>query len=178
MILIIDLCYEKDSLSNLEFVQPIKRITESSGEKTEIVHFSELNEELIKKAKKILLCGTALKDNEYVNHVNEFQWLKEYKKPVLGICAGMQMIGLVFGSQLVKQKEIGMTQIITKDPIFNDSMISAYELHGNNVMVPEGFTAIAENDKGVQAIKKENIYGIVFHPEVRNRQLIINFLKQ
>jgi GMP synthase (glutamine-hydrolysing) len=177
MILIVDLCYTKDSLSNLEFVQPIRRIVESNGEKVEIAHFSELNEELIKKSKKVILCGTALKDNDYVYDVENFAWLKEYKKPVLGICAGMQMIGLVFGAKLIQEKEIGMTQIITKDPIFGDTMISAYELHGNNITVPEGFKVIAENIKGIQAIKKDKIYGIVFHPEVRNRQLIINFLK-
>jgi GMP synthase-like glutamine amidotransferase len=177
MILIIDMCYEKDSLSNLEFVQPIKRIVESAREKTEVLHFSELNDEVIKNAKKIILCGTALKDNEFIYHKDDFAWLKDCKKPVLGICAGMQMIALAFGSIITQQKEIGMTQIVCKDAIFGDSMISAYELHGNGTSLPDGFSVIAENIKGVQAIKKDNIYGIVFHPEVRNRQLLLNFLK-
>ena len=177
MILIIDLCYEKDSLSNLEFVQPIKRIVESSGKKTEVVHFSELNPIIIGHAEKMILCGTALKDNEFVYHKDEFEFLKDYKKPVLGICAGMQIIALAFGGKLMQQKEIGMTQIITKDPIFGDSMVSAYELHGNGVIPPNDFQIIAENINGIQAIKKDKIYGIVFHPEVRNRKLIENFLK-
>jgi GMP synthase (glutamine-hydrolysing) len=177
MILIIDMCYEKDSLSNLEFVQPIRRIVESAGKKTEIVHFSELNPQSIGHSEKIIMCGTALKDNEFVYHKDAFEFLKDYKKPVLGICAGMQMIALVFGGKLMQEKEIGMTQVITKDTIFNDTMISAYELHGNGIIVPEGFQVIAENVKGIQAIKKDRIYGIVFHPEVRNKQLILNFLK-
>jgi GMP synthase (glutamine-hydrolysing) len=176
MILIIDMCYEKDSLSNLEFVQPIKRIAESSGKKVEVVHFSELNPQSIGHSEKIILCGTALKDNEFIYHKDEFEFLKDHKKPVLGICAGMQMITLVFGGKLIQEKEIGMSQVITKDCIFGDSMISAYELHGNGIVVPEGFQVIAENIKGVQAIKKDKIYGIVFHPEVRNKKLIENFL--
>ncbi|MBS3115139.1 hypothetical protein J4482_00760 [Candidatus Woesearchaeota archaeon] len=101
MILIIDLCYEKDSLSNLEFVQPIRRIVESAHKNTKVLHFTELDSETIGHSEKIILCGTALKDNEFVCHRDEFEFLKDYKKPVLGICAGMQMIGLVFGANII-----------------------------------------------------------------------------
>ncbi len=177
MMLIIDLCYEKDSLSNLEFVQPIKRICESYGKSAKILHFTELDNESIGHPEKIILCGTALKDNEFVHHKDKFEFLKDYKKPVLGICAGMQIIGLVFGASIINQKEIGMAQVLAKDDIFKDRVISAYELHNHNITLPQGFTEIAYNDKGMQAIKKDNIIGITFHPEVRNRDLILNFLK-
>src|SRR3989344_7490064 len=152
MILIIDLCYEKDSLSNLEFVQPIRRIVESANKNTKVLHFTELDSEAIGHSEKIIICGTALKDNEFVYHKEEFEFLKDYKNPVLGICAGMQMIGLVFGASIISKKEIGMTQILTKDPIFNDSMVSAYELHNNNITLPKDFTEIVYNDKGMQGI--------------------------
>ncbi|HIH39867.1 TPA: hypothetical protein HA219_04070 [Candidatus Woesearchaeota archaeon] len=177
MILIIDLCYEKDSLSNLEFVQPIRRIVESAHKNTKVLHFTELDSETIGHSEKIILCGTALKDNEFVCHRDEFEFLKDYKKPVLGICAGMQMIGLVFGANIINQKEIGMTQILTKDNIFKDKMVSVFELHNHNITLPRGFTEIAYNDKGMQAIKNDNMYGITFHPEVRNRDFILSFLK-
>lgn len=176
MILLIDLCYEKDSLSQYEFVFPIRKIVESLKQKTEIVHMSEVTQEQVEKANKIILCGTALKDNTFIDHFREFDWLKTTTKPVLGICAGMQIIGLVFGGTITKEKEIGMTQIITKDALLGDSMISAYELHGNGITLPEGFSVIAENVKGTQAIKKDKTYGITFHPEVRNKKLIENFL--
>jgi len=122
------------------------------------------------------LCGTALKDDEFMKHLNEFEWIKNYKKPILGICAGMQLITLIFGGKLVGQEEIGMTQIITKDEIFGDKIISAYALHKDNVEPPEGFRVIAENVKGTQAIRKDKIYCILFHPEVRNKNLVQNFL--
>ena len=176
MILIIDLCYEKDSLSNLEFVQPIKRIVESTNKNTKVVHFTELDNETIGHSERIILCGTALKDNEFVYHKDKFEFLKDYKKPVLGICAGMQLIGLVYGASIIAQKEIGMTQILTKDEMFKDTMVSAYELHNQNITTPIGFTEIAYNDKGMQAIKKDNIIGIMFHPEVRNRDFVLKFL--
>ncbi|MEK6886643.1 MAG: hypothetical protein AABW88_02315 [Nanoarchaeota archaeon] len=177
MILIIDLCYEKDSLSSVEFVQPIKRIVESAHKNVKILHFTELDNESIGHSERIIMCGTALKDNEFVYHKDKFEFLKDYKKPILGICAGMQMIGLVFGASIINQKEIGMTQVLTKNDIFKDKMISAYELHNHNTTLPNGFVEIAYNDKGMQAIKKDNIYGITFHPEVRNKDFILNFLK-
>lgn len=176
MILLIDLCFEKDSLSNLEFVQPIKRIVESNKKQFEVIHYSELNEFQVQQADKIILCGTSLKDNKFQDDFEKFNWIKTTKQPILGICAGMQIIGLVHGAQLTKSKEIGMTQIITKDPILGDTMVSAYELHNSSITTPEGFTEIAFNDKGTQAIKKDNIYAIQFHPEVRNRKFIENFL--
>ena len=175
MILLIDLT--SDELSSLEFVNPIKRIVESCKEKTEVIHYSNLNEFQVQQADKIILCGTALKDNKFQDDFEKFNWMKDSKKPILGICAGMQIVGLVHGAKLIQMKEIGMTQIIAKNDIFQDTMFSAYEMHGSSVTLPEGFIEIAFNDKGTQAIKKDKIYGIQFHPEVRNRKLIENFLK-
>jgi len=174
VILIIDLCNEPNSLSKYEFVDPIAKIVG----KCEIVHYSELNEDLINKADRIIMCGNALKDNGHQDNFEQFNWIKTYKKPLLGICGGMQIIGLVHGATLEPQKEIGMTQIIAKDEIFGDSLISAYELHRYTVTLPEGFTSIAENEKGMQAFKKDNLIGIQFHPEVRNHKLIQRFLEK
>ncbi|MBN2420707.1 hypothetical protein JXB27_00340 [Candidatus Woesearchaeota archaeon] len=179
MNLLIDLT--SDSLSSLEFVNPIKRIVESVKEEAEIIHCTKLEDEgskqKINSASRIILCGTALKDNKFQEDYEKFNWIKDYKKPILGICAGMQVIGLVYGAKLIAMKEIGMTQILVKDTIFQDTMFSAYELHNSSITLPEGFTEIAYNDKGMQAIKKDKIYAIQFHPEVRNRKLIENFLK-
>lgn len=174
MILLIDLT--NDELSSLEFVLPIKKIVYSCKEDSEIIHYSKLTEDKINSADKIILCGTALKDNKFQEDFEQFNWIKEFKKPILGICAGMQIIGMVYGSKLIQMKEIGMTQILAKDSIFQDTMFSAYELHGSSITLPEGFVEIAYNDKGMQGIKKDNIYAIQFHPEVRNRKLIENFL--
>jgi GMP synthase-like glutamine amidotransferase len=174
MILLIDLT--SDELSSLEFVNPIKKIVESTKNKVEVVHYNNLTQEQINSSEKIILCGTSLKDNKFQEEFNKFEWIKNYKKPLLGICAGMQIIGLVYGAHLTKSKEIGMTQIMAKDPIFQDTMFSAYELHGSSVELPNRFTEIAYNDKGMQAFKKDNVYAIQFHPEVRNKKLIENFL--
>ena len=89
-ILLVDSCYEADSLSQYEFVRPVQRILERTGFPCQVCHISLLNEERLKSCDKVVLCGTALKDNEYLNHLERYTWLKEGDRPVLGICAGMQ----------------------------------------------------------------------------------------
>jgi GMP synthase (glutamine-hydrolysing) len=109
-----------------------------------------------------------------------FQWLKETEKPVLGICAGMETIGMVFGARLVKCLEIGMTHIISlKDnPLFSADF-KAYSLHSYCVETSEEFEVWAKSAKCIQFIKHKTkpIYGALFHPEVRNQELIKRFIE-
>ena len=99
-ILLVDSCYEADSLSQYEFVRPVQRILERTGFPCQVCHISLLNEERLKSCDKVVLCGTALKDNEYLNHLERYTWLKEGDRPVLGICAGMQIIAAIFGGEV------------------------------------------------------------------------------
>ncbi len=177
MILLVDLCYKKDSLSNYEFVRPIAKIVEKNFA---VKHYTELVPEEVKKYEKIILCGTALKDNSYLDNLKKFEWLKEVNSPVLGICAGMQVIALTFGSELTEAKEIGMKwiKLVRKNKLFSRDLY-VYELHGFGVKPSNEFEVLAESDKCVQAIKhkEKEIYGIMFHPEVRQEEVIRNFLK-
>src|SRR3989344_5520334 len=66
---------------------------------------------------------------------------KEFKKPVLGICAGMQIIGLILGKELIKNKRIG---------VFDNK----YYLHSFSFKKDE--------------LKENNFTGYIYHPEVLN----------
>ena len=181
MILIVDLSYKKNSLGFEEFVLPIASIVEKTGTSFKIKHFTELCEEDLRSSEKVILCGTALKDDEFLKHEEEFSWIKKIDKPVLGICAGMQLIGLVFGSELVKAKEIGMKEIKLKKPnkLFSTDL-EVYELHKYSIKPSEDFKILAVSDLCVQAIKHRSreIYGVMFHPEVRQRQIVVNFVEK
>ncbi len=172
MILLISTCSEK--LSEEEFVKPISKIIQ---QKHEIKNYSENIE--YSKYEKILICGTALKDNEYINDLEKFDWIKDYNNPIFGICSGMQVIALSFGAKLTKNKDIGMLKIkTTKENRLISGEFYAYELHGNGLSKLDKFEILAKSDKSVQAIKlkKKEIYGIMFHPEVRNQDIIRTFL--
>jgi GMP synthase (glutamine-hydrolysing) len=128
---------------------------------------------------KIILSGTALRDNQFMKDVEQFEWIRTCEKPMLGICAGMQIIGAMFRSSLIECQEIGMREIETvkPNPLFS-STFKAYELHNYAVSPSPAFDILAKSEKAVQAIKhkKKEIYGVLFHPEVRNKEIIKRFI--
>ncbi len=180
MILLVDLCYERDSLSQFEFVYPIADALERAGAKAEILHFTEMDERKLGRYDKIILCGTALKDNAFAGRIDLFSWLKACDRPMLGICAGMQVMSCVFGGCIVPQSAIGLEklEITANTPLLGEPrQIEAYHLHNFSATIPAGFSLVAGTNVIIEAFKHRDrpIYGIIFHPEVRNRWLLERF---
>jgi GMP synthase-like glutamine amidotransferase len=182
MILIVDLCRKADSLSKHEFVDPIAAIVRRAGSKCEVVHFTELTEDLIERSDRTILCGTALKDNFFAERINLFSWIEDLNKPLLGICAGMQVVAAVFGGGIVPQPKIGLEKIVItgETPLLGPPReIEGYHLHNFGVTLPSGFELVAGRPPGeVEAFKHKErpVYGIIFHPEVRNRWVVERFV--
>jgi GMP synthase (glutamine-hydrolysing) len=177
MILIISTCSEK--LHDLEFVKPIEKIIEENKIPFKPVHYSKLNKKLISSSKKIIICGTSLKDNKFLENLNFFLWIKSTNKPILGICAGMQIISLIFGSKIKNKTEIGYyKENFTKKFLELSGKQEVYHLHNKYTNLPKKFTKYTSS-KTPQAIKhnEKEIYGVLFHPEVRNKKLIEEFIK-
>jgi anthranilate/para-aminobenzoate synthase component II len=129
MILIVDLNWKKDSLGFCEFLLPIAAVVEKLDNYI-VKHYLDLTDKDLSGCVKIILSGTALKDIATLSQPEKFRWLKETQKPILGICAGMETIGMVFGAHLVKCLEIGMTPITTlKENILVSGDFKAYSLH-------------------------------------------------
>ena len=193
-ILVID-CTSGDKLHFLEFVQPVLDTIEvnsktNNPKKTisdcSVVHYSKLTERQASDADAIILTGTSLADNTYLQHIGKFNFLKNYRKPVLGICAGMQIIAKVFGAKIEKRKstEIGNIKIkvVKSDPLFKDieKEFTAYALHNNSTTLPKNFILLTSSQQcKVQAFRhrEKNIYGVEFHPEVGNKKVLRNWLK-
>lgn len=179
MILVVDMNWKKNSLGFSEFVSPIIAVA-SELDNCVIRHYTEVNTQDAETCDRVILSGAALKDNVAASQPEKFSWLKEIDKPVLGICAGMQALGVVLGSQLIRCLEVGMTPIasILKNPLFSGSF-SAYSLH-NYAVEPSGeFEVLAQSAQCVQAIKHKEkaLYGVLFHPEVRNSEIIKRFIQ-
>jgi GMP synthase (glutamine-hydrolysing) len=152
------------------------------------LHFSEV--ESIGEVKsagterydKIILCGTALKDNVFRGQIDSFSWIKEFVGCILGICAGMQVIGSVFGGEIIPQADIGLKKIdiVRETPLLGEPrQIEGYHLHSYGVTLPDGFQLVAGKSDYVEAFKHQDrpIYGILFHPEVRNRWMVERFVQ-
>ena len=99
MILVIDMNWKRNSLGFYEFVSPILAVVAKLDECT-VKHYLDLTSQDLSGCDKVILSGTALKDNAFLAEPKNFQWLKETDKSVLGICAGMEIIGMVFGARL------------------------------------------------------------------------------
>ncbi|MCW4010549.1 MAG: gamma-glutamyl-gamma-aminobutyrate hydrolase family protein [Candidatus Bathyarchaeota archaeon] len=179
MILVVDMNWKKNSLGYSEFVLPIIEATQKS-EKCVVKHYSEVADSDIQGCSRIILSGTTLKDNVTLEQTEKFAWLKTVDKPVLGVCAGMQTIGAVFGLLLTRSMEIGMTQVKTQNanPLCSGTF-KAYSLHNYCVESSDEFEILAESTKCIQALKhkRKPLYGVLFHPEVRNLEIIKRFIQ-
>jgi GMP synthase (glutamine-hydrolysing) len=179
-ILLVDLCFEKDSLSLYEFVHPIRDTLQEAGFFCGILHYTEVTSQALAGCDKIILCGTALLDNEYAKHLELFSWIKELKKPILGICAGMQVIGAVYGGSIVHSPAIGLEEIeiVRASPLLGEPRrIEGYQLHNYAAALPHELSLLAGSADAVQAFQHavHPTYGIIFHPEVRNRWILERF---
>jgi len=169
MILIISTC--KEQLSELEFVEPIKRMVDEFI----IKRFDNITKDDLIKAEKIIICGTALKDFDYLE--TNWNWIETYDKPLLGICAGAQVIGKAYGIHLKYEINIGQQKVETIKPnVLCDGEFNAYFLHTKNV---EGLETIATSQGKPCILKhpKKEHYAVIFHPEVMCSNIIRNFLK-
>jgi len=182
MILVIDLCWKENSLSRPEFVDPIVNIAQLSGEEVRIVHHLSEDLKIPEDFKGIILCGTALKDNGFRENKRLFDIIKNTELPILGICAGMQAVAFAYRAKLAESYETGMDEIriIKDDEVLGEQRtIQAYELHGMRMVPDENFVVLAESEKGPEAVRHIDapVWGVLFHPEVRNEWIVSNFVR-
>jgi GMP synthase-like glutamine amidotransferase len=181
MILVVDLSYRPGSLSLDEFVTPVERIVRKEGFPARILHYTDLSQHDLVSTEGVILCGTALKDFGYLERLDRFAWLPSFPLPVLGICAGMQVLARVYGGEVHPATGIGMAEqkVVVPDPLLDGrERFPAYELHSLSVEPPPSFTVLATSLSGAQVIRHRDrpVYGVMFHPEVRNEWLISRFL--
>jgi GMP synthase-like glutamine amidotransferase len=179
MILVVDLNWKRDSLAFNEFVSPIVSSVQHL-EQCNVKHFLDIDSSELSCYSKVVLSGTTLKDHATLKQIDRFNWIREFDKPILGICAGMQTISLVFGDPLTFYLQIGMTEIGTlkNNPLFQGNF-KAYALHNYSIKHPQYFEILAKSAKCIQAIKhkQKDIYGVLFHPEVRNQEILRRFIQ-
>lgn len=183
MILLINICKEK--LHSLEFVKPIEDILKRIGKAYFVKKYREVLPADLKKATKIIICGTSLKDNEFSLSENWrfFKWIKDFDNPILGICGGMQILGMTYGGRIRKETEIGFfKENFEKEFLGIVGMQEIYHLH--NYFIDFGhhsdieFYSVSEKNI-VEAFKHKTreVYGVLFHPEVRQKVILENFAK-
>lgn len=143
---------------------------------TTCIGFHDLTVEMAKDVIGIVFSGAPLLITEmdmtpYKKHVS---WIKDVKVPVLGICFGHQLLGLLhgaFGAKMREDRDWQEIEIIEESPLFNrlPTCFEMMEDHCEHINVPPDFQLIAASDacvnEAMQHLKKP-FFGVQFHPEV------------
>ncbi len=129
-----------------------------------------------KSIKNLIISGAPilLTQVEKEQYLKQFSFLKTCAFPVFGICFGHQILGLVYGAQIVRCEEDRDWQdikILNTDDLFKGftSNERFVEDHCECISLPNAFKILASsNICDVEAMKHQEkpLFGVQFHPEV------------
>ncbi len=107
-------------------------------------------------------------------YLKQFAWFRTENRPILGICFGHQILGLLNGARIAKMKEDRVFQeieVIHADPLFLrlPDVFDMQEDHCEHISIPKNFEHLACSDTCINEAMKHKTkmhYGVQFHPEV------------
>lgn len=178
-------------------------------EKTEfaIIHHSEISKEKLDEINPDLIYSTGRATYDWEieeileDYSSELEMMKNTNIPVLGVCAGLQLMAIAYGSgfgkmvetaeneEAIREKGFQEIEIIKDDPLLENlsNPFRCYEFHRDEIKdVPEGFELLASTEMCERQVikhKEKNLYGVQFHPEKYNDEnldgqvILRNFLK-
>lgn len=146
------------------------------GHNFETIKFSEVNLDKVDSFDAVILSGGH--DFPVLGNENllekEINFVKNYKKPIFGVCFGFELIANAFGAklELMENREKGIIEIevIEPDEIFlNIKKFNVFESHRWIIKeTGDSLEPLAKSKDGIEAIKHKilPIYGVRFHPEM------------
>jgi GMP synthase (glutamine-hydrolysing) len=174
-----------------QYAHRIYRTFQDCGAEVEIFPNTTPVEEI--KADGIAFSGSGLMigQGEAAGMGNCALYLDKFNGPILGMCAGHQLIASHFGGEAKEAAtpEFGKTEILidAKDEIFEGlpEKIIAWNSHNDEVAsISENMESLAHSkDCPHEAVKHKTkpIYGLQFHPEVQHTEygyeIFENFVK-
>ena len=176
MILIIDCGSQK-----VRFIE--EAIEELDDHKT--IKLLDFTKEGIEQYRGIIFSGAPLLITEInmASYLDKFQWIKEVETPILGICFGHQLLGMLYGAYPSKMREDRDWQEIEQleDDLLLDKLPSVFSMmedHCESISIPQHFTLLGTSDACVNEVMRhesKDLYGVQFHPEISGNNGMILF---
>jgi len=172
----------------LEFTGPILEEVDKLGLKSNVLEWRDLRgQDTLPGYRAVFISASPMGNNaNFQERIHSFKWLKSTTVPVLGICAGHQFIGHLFGGDLIpnshSEEGLSMVSILQKDPIFKgmEQQISVVQQHLDSISLPPGFVLLASSERcKVQGIRhpEKPLYGVQWHAEISSLQMIRNLIQ-
>jgi GMP synthase (glutamine-hydrolysing) len=134
-----------------------------------------------------MVFGGAMHPDQEDRHTwlpEEIAWLEQLiadRRPVLGVCLGVQLLARAAGAQVrrLDEPEIGWIDVALNEAGAEDPVLSSLPRtfpglvwHHYTYDVPEGAVELARTDRTTQAFRLgDACWGVQFHPEVTGVQL-------
>lgn len=172
------------------YLDNIIKLLNNLGQENKAVNIDKLDNTNFNSFSGIIITGapTLLTRIDLKKYLKPFEILNSLPIPILGICLGHQIIGLLHGAKISRGEFINKKEsieIINKNKLFSNIKNRSYfqEEHSEYITLPKGFHLLAESASCKnEAMKHKNkkLYGVQFHPEVSGGNGIIiirNFLQ-
>lgn len=157
---------------------------------TRVVSLLDFDTESLINIKGVILSGAPLLITEIdmEPYLEKMSWLRTTDLPVLGICFGHQLIGLLhgaFASRMREDRDWQTIETLEDCPLFDrlPTEFLMMEDHCESISIPSGFQLLAVSDACINEAMSHNeksIFGVQFHPEVSGNHgavLLENFVK-
>lgn len=167
MILIID-CGSVKSPFIQDFVAPFH--------KSDLIKLEDFHPIMMEKYVGLIVSGAPILVTEIdpTPYLELFSFLKDFGKPVFGICFGHQILGMIHGAKPEKCHPDRTWQTINKiqDHAILHNLKDSFEMmedHCECISVPKAFDLLASSDTCENEImihQSKPMLGVQFHPEV------------
>ena len=174
-----------------QYTQLIARRVREVGVYSEILPFDATPEQVAALAPKGIILSGGPESTVAAGSPQIGDALLAAKKPVLGICYGMQALATKLGGgvETSAHREYGYASVklVGKDSLLKGLTKAGAELnvwmsHGDRVdKLPPGFAAIASSTNSplaAMADEKRKIYGLQFHPEVTHTESGLEIIRR
>ncbi len=157
---------------------------------TKQISLMDFEDNLLDDVQGVILSGAPILVTEVDTspYEEKMKWILSTELPILGICFGHQLIGILHGAFPNRMREDRDWQIIEamdECELFNrlPNEFRMMEDHCEAISIPPGFILTASSDACVNEAmrhKEKKIFGVQFHPEVSGNHgavLLENFIK-